>query len=48
MTEDWKLALDTDDLVGIVFVDLHKAFDSIDHLHLLAKLAHGFNDVSLK
>ena len=49
VTEDWKLALDSDDLVGIVFVDLRKAFDSIDHSHLLAKLsAYGFDDVSLK
>ena len=31
VTEDWKLALDDDNLVGIMFIDLSKAFDSIDH-----------------
>ena len=36
VTEDWKFALDIDDLVGIVFIDLHKAFDSSDHSVLVA------------
>jgi len=49
VTDDWKLALDIDNLVGIVFIDLCKAFDSIDHSLLLAKLlAYGFDDVSLR
>lgn len=48
MTEDWKFALDTDNLVGLVFIDLCKAFDSIDHALLITKLAaYGFDDVSL-
>ena len=31
VTEDWKFALDRDEIVGITFIDLRKAFDSIDH-----------------
>ena len=38
-TEDWKLALDNDGIVGIMFIDLRKAFDSIDPLiAILVKL----------
>ena len=48
VTEDWKFALDEDEIVGIAFIDLRKAFDSIDHVLLLAKLrAYGFDDVSI-
>ena len=38
MTEDWRRALDRNVVVGIVFVDFQKAFDSISHLLLLQKL----------
>ena len=49
VTEDWKFALDSDEIVGITFIDLRKAFDSIDHSLLLIKLrAYGFDDVSLR
>ena len=48
VTKDWKLALDSDEIVGITFIDLRKAFDSIDHALLLIKLrAYGFDDVSM-
>jgi hypothetical protein len=38
MTEDWRRALDDHQVVGIVFVDFKKAFDSISHAILLQKL----------
>jgi hypothetical protein len=38
MTEDWKRALDDNLVVGVVFVDFRKAFDSIFHPILLRKL----------
>ena len=50
-TEDWKLALDNDDIVGIMFIDLRKSFDSIliTLCYVLAKLlAYGFDDVSMR
>ena len=46
VTTDWKLALDIIDLVGIAFIDLHKAFDFTYHSLLFAKLvAYRLNDV---
>ena len=38
MTEDWRRALDNNLVVGVVFVDFIKAFDSISHPVLLRKL----------
>ena len=36
---DWKLAMDKGKIVGTVIIDRSKAFDSIDHSPLLAKLS---------
>ena len=36
--DDWRKALDRDEVVGTVLVDLSKVFDMIDHSQLLAKL----------
>ena len=48
VTEDCRCALDNDDLTGAVFIDLSKAFDSIDHAVVLAKLsAYGFDKTAL-
>ena len=38
MTENWRRALDNNLVVGVVFVDFRKAFDSISHPVLLRKL----------
>jgi retron-type reverse transcriptase len=38
MTEDWRGKLDEREAVAVVAVDLSKAFDSINHQLLLAKL----------
>ena len=42
----WRRALDSNELVGAVFIDLSKAFDSIDHELLLSKLeSYGIQDI---
>ena len=50
VSKDWKITLDCDKIIGITFIDLHKAFDSIiDRSLLMAKLcAYGFDDVSIR
>ena len=37
-TDDWYKGLDTGNLAGMVFVDLKKAFDTVDHQILCRKL----------
>ena len=38
LTETWKQALDLGKVVGVLFVDFHKAFDTVDHTILQQKL----------
>ena len=37
-TDDWYSALDSGQLVGLVFIDLKQAFDTVDHNILCQKL----------
>ena len=39
-SDDWYNGLDLGKLVGLVFIDLKKAFDTVDHDILCKKLAH--------
>ncbi len=44
VTEQWKLALDNDKIVGTILMNLNKAFDCMLHKLLISKLyVYGFN-----
>ena len=48
MIEKWKSSLDKKEYAGAILMDLSKAFDTINHELLLAKLhAYGFDKQSL-
>ena len=49
MIEKWKRALDENMEVGAIFIDLSKAFDTLNHRLFLAKLkAYGLQPTALK
>ena len=49
MTKDWRVNLDEGKTVAVVAVDLSKAFDSVNHKLLIAKLeAYGFGVEALQ
>ena len=39
MTEQWRKSLDSGSVVGVIFIDFKKAFDSVSHPVLLKKLS---------
>ena len=49
MIEQWKLSLDNNGFAGGILMDLSKAFDTINHKLLIAKLhAYGFSVEALE
>ena len=48
ITEDWKLAVDSKQFIGILSTDMSKAFDSLHPSLMISKLkTYGFSEESL-
>ena len=47
MIKNWKKQLDNDEEAGVIFIDLPKAFDTINHLLLLKLKAYDFSNQPL-
>ena len=48
-TDKWRLNIDKEQINGVVFVDLKKAFDTVDHAILITKLRrYGLNDLAIR
>ena len=49
MIENWKSNLNKGNRIGAIFMDLSKAFDTLDHFLLIATLeAYGFDSLTSK
>ena len=48
-TDKWRLNIDKGQINGVVFVDLKKAFDTVDHAILITKMRrYGLNDLAIR